>query len=74
MTAFPGPVINEVLTSALPSYLKEGYDFKNGKIYPNDRPGIGVVFDPGKTNLIDEITQPRNVSGYLRPDGSFTAL
>ena len=74
VTAFPGIVINEVLTSPLPSYLKEGYDFRNGRIYPNDRPGIGVVFDPAKANLIDEITEARDVSGYLRPDGSFTAL
>jgi hypothetical protein len=74
VTAFSGPVINEILTSALPAYLKEGYDFNNGKIYPNDRPGVGVVFDSGKVNLIREITQPRDVSGYLRPDGSFTSL
>ena len=74
LTAFPGPVINEILNSALPPYLKEGFDLKNGKIYPNDRPGVGVVFDPGKSNLIDEITQARDVSGYLRPDGSFTSL
>jgi L-alanine-DL-glutamate epimerase-like enolase superfamily enzyme len=74
VTAYPGPVLNEVLTHALPDYLKEGYDFRNGKIYPNNRPGIGVVFDPGKTNLIDEITQAGNVSGYSRPDGSFTTL
>jgi galactonate dehydratase len=74
VTAFSGPVINEILTSALPAYLKEGYDFRNGKIYPNDRPGVGVVFDTGKVNLISEVTQPRDVSGYLRPDGSFTSL
>jgi galactonate dehydratase len=74
VTAFSGPVINEILTSALPAYLKEGYDFKNGKIYPNDRPGVGVVFDSGKVTLISEITQPRDVSGCLRPDGSFTSL
>jgi galactonate dehydratase len=74
VTAFPGTVINEVLTSALPQYLREGFDFKNGKIYPNDRPGIGVVLDPAKANLIDELTQPREVSGYSRPDGSFATL
>jgi L-alanine-DL-glutamate epimerase-like enolase superfamily enzyme len=74
VTAFTGPVMNEVLTSALPAYLKEGYDFKEGKIYPNNRPGVGVVFDPEKTNLIDEITRPRAVSGYSRPDGSYTSL
>jgi L-alanine-DL-glutamate epimerase-like enolase superfamily enzyme len=74
VTAFPGPVLNEVLTPSLPAYLKAAYDFKEGKIYPNNRPGLGVVFDPGKANLIDEITEPRPVSGYRRPDGSFTTL
>jgi hypothetical protein len=67
-------VLNEVLTSSLPPYLKKGYDFRNGKIYPNNRPGLGVVFDPEKTYLIDEITNAANVSGYSRPDGSFTTL
>ncbi|MEJ2245620.1 MAG: mandelate racemase/muconate lactonizing enzyme family protein [Acidobacteriota bacterium] len=74
VAVFPGPVLNEVLTSDLPDYLEEGYDFRNGKIYPNNRPGIGVVFNQDKTNLIDEITQAGNVSGYSRPDGSFTTL
>ena len=74
VTAFSGPVLNEVLTSNLPAYLREGYDFRNGKIYPNNRPGLGVVFDPEKTHLIDEITEAANVSGYSRPDGSFTTL
>jgi galactonate dehydratase len=74
ITAYSGLVMNEVLTSSLPPYLKEGYDFKDGRIYPNDRPGLGVEFNTGKINLIDEITQPRDVSGYSRPDGSFTSL
>jgi galactonate dehydratase len=74
VTVFPGPVLNEVLTSDRPGYLEEGYDFRNGKIYPSNRPGIGIVFNPGKTNLIDEITEAAPVSGYTRPDGSFTTL
>ncbi len=74
VTAYPGPVINEVLTTALPSYLKEAFDFKDGKIYPNDRPGLGIVFNADKANLIDDISEPRDLSGYVRPDGSFTTL
>jgi L-alanine-DL-glutamate epimerase-like enolase superfamily enzyme len=74
VTTFSGPVLNEVLTSNVPAYLREGYDFRNGKIYPSNRPGLGVVFDPEKTHLIDEITKAANVSGYSRPDGSFTTL
>jgi len=71
---FPGPVLNEVLTTSPPPYLREWVDFRNGKIYPNDRPGLGVDFDETKANLIDEITQSANISGYRRPDGSFTTL
>jgi len=67
-------VINKVLTPELPPYLREGFDFKDGKIYPNDRPGLGVTFSTDKVTLIDEISKPRDVSGYLRPDGSFTSL
>lgn len=74
VTPFSGPVLNEVFISTLPDYLTEAYDLKDGKIYPNDRPGLGVNFDPGRTNLIDEITEPGNISGYHRPDGSFTTL
>ena len=74
VTPFPGPVLNEVFISTLPDYLAEAFDLRDGKIYPNDRPGIGVIFDPGKTNLIDEITKPADISGYHRPDGSFTPL
>ena len=71
---FSGPVLNEMLRSELPEYLPEAFDFREGRIWPNDRPGLGVVFEPAKTTLVDEISESRTVSGYLRPDGSFTTL
>jgi len=74
VTPFSGPVLNEVFISTLPDYLHEAYEVREGKIYPNDRPGLGVVFDPDKANLIDEISRPSSISGYHRPDGSFTTL
>jgi len=74
LTPFSGPVLNEVFVSTLPDYLHEAYEVKEGKIYPNDRPGLGVSFDSGKINLINEISEPSNISGYQRPDGSFTTL
>jgi hypothetical protein len=29
-------------------HLPECMDFKNGKLYPNQRPGLGVRFDPAR--------------------------
>src|SRR5580658_4969159 len=48
-------------------------DFKQGKLYPNDRPGLGVELDMKQLKLIAEITEPiRNRRLYCRPDGSIT--
>jgi galactonate dehydratase len=48
-------------------------DFKQGKLYPNDRPGLGVELDMKQLKLIGEITEPiRNRQLYYRPDGSIT--
>lgn len=79
LTAFPGPALNEVLRSELPAYLHEAFDFREGKIYPNDRPGLGVVFDEREANLVDEFTAPRadglyQGESYHRPDGSYLYL
>jgi hypothetical protein len=54
-------------------YLPEYADFKQGKLYPNDRPGLGVTLDTGSLTQTSEITQPtvgRQI--YERPDGSLT--
>ncbi len=54
-------------------YLPEYADFKAGKLYANERPGLGVTLDTGLLTQIGEVTQAttgRQV--YERPDGSFT--
>jgi len=53
-------------------YLPEVYDFRDGKMWPNDRPGIGVVVDIDRLTKIAEYDEYR--AGMLmnsRPDGSF---
>ena len=57
------------------SYLNYDYiGFKDGKLYPNDRPGLGVEFNPKTVDLVNVITKP---SAYDHPvfergDGSIT--
>jgi galactonate dehydratase len=48
-------------------------DFKQGKLYPNDRPGLGVELDMKQLQQVGEITEPaRDTHLYYRPDGSIT--
>ena len=49
-------------------------DFKEGKLYPNDRPGLGVELDFKHLTQIAEFTDtvtPR-AQLYFRTDGSIT--
>jgi L-alanine-DL-glutamate epimerase-like enolase superfamily enzyme len=53
-------------------YLPKVYDFKDGKLWPNDRPGLGVELDMSQLTLLGEYATYR--AGMLlnhRPDGSF---
>ena len=71
----PMPVFTEVTGTGvkLPPHLKAAADFRDGKLWPNMRPGLGVEFDPKGAELIDEITQPHApIPIYRRPDGSLT--
>ena len=72
---FSGPALMEMTGAGttLPDYLPKAFDFKDGKMWPNTRPGLGVEFDSSKVKLlaeIDKFAQP--IPSYRRPDGSIT--
>ena len=73
LSTFPGPVIMEYNYGGRPiPYLPECLDFKDGKAYRNDRPGLGTTVDLTKCKLIGEVTEPGKKNVYYRPDGSLT--
>ena len=73
LSTFPGTVIMEYNYGGRPiPHLPECLDFKEGKAYRNDRPGLGVTADLSKCKLIGEVTQPGRKNVFFRPDGSLT--
>ncbi len=74
-TAFSGPVLMEmagVYKNEIP-YLPRHLDFKDGKLWPNDRPGLGVEFDAKRLATTTELTKRNQPIKLLRrPDGSMT--
>ena len=73
--ALPVPVLMEIGGPAprQPSYLTQGCTFRDGKLWPEARPGLGVEFDPTGAELIAEITErSAPIPMYHRPDGSIT--
>ena len=72
---FSGPVLMEMLGDGSSTYphLPECYDFRQGKMWPNRRPGLGVTLDMKPLQLVAEITESsRPVPMFQRPDGSIT--
>ncbi len=72
---FSGPVLMEYnFQGRTMPHLPVCLDFKNGKLYPNDRPGLGVELDYKYLTQIAEITEPdtNRAQTYFRPDGSIT--
>ena len=72
---YSGPVLMEYnYQGAELKHLPQCLDFKNGKLYPNDRPGLGVELDPKYLTQIMEVTQPvtARAQTYFRTDGSIT--
>jgi len=73
--AFSGPVLMELAGTYkldIP-YLPQHFDYKDGKLWPNDRPGLGVTLDTSKLTPAGEFTtrnQPIKI--FRRPDGSIT--
>lgn len=74
-----GRIINEMNRSAVPDYVLEGYDLREGKLWPVERPGIGISIDESRLNLLAVIDRPRDDGlyrglPYHQPDGSYLYL
>ena len=73
LSTFSGPVLMEYNYGGRPiPYLPECLDFKNGKAFTNQRPGLGVTVDLTQLTPIGEVTEPGRRNVYRRPDGSLT--
>jgi len=73
LSTFSGPVMLEYAFDGKPiDYLPESFDFRNGKMYANGRPGLGVTADMKLLTMIGEVTEPGRRNIYRRPDGSLT--
>jgi len=72
---FSGPVLMEMTgTGPRPMpHLPQCYEFRNGKLWPNGRPGLGVEIDVKQLELQADITEKFAPTPILRrPDGSLT--
>ena len=73
LSTFSGVVLMEYnYAGRTINYLPEGLDFKQGKVYTNDRPGLGVTVDFKPLKQVGEVTTVGRRQFYLRPDGSVT--
>ena len=71
MTAFPGQVVMEYnYGSSPPPHISEFVDFRDGKCWPNDRPGLGVSVDMAQLTQVAEHTEAIRGNTYRRRDGS----
>ena len=73
MMAFPGQVLMEYNQGDRPvPYLTEFVDCRNGKVWPNDRPGLGVSVDEKQLTFIEAMTEAGPGPTHRRPDGSLS--
>ncbi|MCC7176215.1 MAG: mandelate racemase/muconate lactonizing enzyme family protein [Bryobacterales bacterium] len=71
LSTFSGPVLFEYnYADRGVEYLPEFLDFRAGRLYTNDRPGIGVSLDLKRVKFISSVTEVGRRQFYLRPDGS----
>jgi galactonate dehydratase len=73
MMAYPGQVLMEYNQGERPvPYMPEFLEFRNGKVWPNDRPGLGVSVDERRLTFVEAMTEGAPGSTQRRPDGSLT--
>jgi galactonate dehydratase len=73
MMSFPGQVLMEYnYGERQVDYLPEFLECRNGKVWPNDRPGLGVTVDVKQLTFVEEFTTAAPGPTYRRPDGSLS--
>jgi galactonate dehydratase len=73
MMAFPGQVLMEYNQGERPvPYMPEFLECRNGKVWPNDRPGLGVSVDEQQLTFVEAISEAGAAPTHRRPDGSLT--
>ena len=73
MMSFPGQVLMEFNLGERPvPYLPEFLECRNGKVWPNDRPGLGVSVDERQLTFVEAITEGAPGATQRRLDGSLT--
>jgi galactonate dehydratase len=75
LCALPVPVMMEVGGNGkfVFPHIAQGYTFRDGKLWPEARPGLGVELDLAGLELIEEITEHyAPIPLFHRPDGSLT--
>ncbi|MEP6917819.1 MAG: enolase C-terminal domain-like protein, partial [Acidobacteriota bacterium] len=71
--AFPGQVLMEYNQGQRPvPYLPEFLECRNGKVWPNDRPGLGISVDETQLTLVEAMTEGVPGITQRRLDGSLT--
>ena len=71
MTAFPGQVVMEYnYGTTMPPYVTEFVEFRDGKCWSNDRPGLGISLEMAQLTPVAEYTTPATGNTYRRRDGS----
>ena len=53
-------------------YMPEFLECRNGKVWPNDRPGLGISVDEKQLTLVETMTESAPGSTQRRLDGSLT--
>jgi galactonate dehydratase len=73
LSTFPGTLMLEYnYGDRKIDYLPECLDYKQGRAYANERPGLGVTLDLKPLQMIGEVAQAGRATLYVRPDGSLT--
>jgi L-alanine-DL-glutamate epimerase-like enolase superfamily enzyme len=73
MMAFPGQVLMEYNQGERPvPYMPEFLECRNGKVWPNERPGLGVSIDEKQLTFVEAMTEGAPGITHRRPDGSLT--